>query len=158
MSSFKFENLHVMNLPIVDMEAEGGADYVESLDSSRAGIYRQHVVMRVTHDLEDMRMAAYEDVGAVGMYEFARPYVVTAGIASDVGDEDSSALADEEAVQRLGVAEVIVVAVAGDAHQGLEPAYLLSKGQTAPEVPRMPDFIDRLKELPYPLVKHSVCI
>ncbi len=156
--SFELEHLHIMNLTIINMKAEGGTDDMETLDSRSAGIDCEHVVMRVAHYLEDVRMAADEDVGTVIVDEFACAQVVAAGVTPDMGDEDSHAFTGKKPVQRLGIAQVIIVAVARYTHQGLESGDLLRKLKPASEIPRMPDLIDRLQKLPDPLVEHAMRI
>ena len=70
--SVQFENLHAVDPAALDLEAQGGADHMETLDPGCSRIYHQHIPLRVTYDLQDMGMAAYEYVRPVFVDEIAR--------------------------------------------------------------------------------------
>ncbi len=148
MLSFKLKDLHIVNFPVIDVKSEGGADYMEALDAGGTGIDGKHIIVGVTHNLEDVGVAADKDVGTIVMDEFPGPDIIAAGIAADMGQKYGEPLPLEIAVHRMGIAQVIVVAVARHSHQGFEFFYFPGKVEASAEVSCVPDFIDRLKEVP----------
>ncbi len=158
MLAFKFEHLHIMDFSIVDMEAQRRTDNMEPLDSGSARIDGEHVIMRVAHDLENVRMSAYEDVRTVIVYKFPGTDVITAWISADMRNEYPLALAHEKSVQRLGVAQVIIVTVSRNAHQRFELPDFFSQLKAPAEVSGMPDLINRLQKLLHAFIKNAVCI
>ena len=58
--SRKLEHFHPGDFPILNPETQRSPHDVPSLDAAGTGIDRQHVVLPVEHDLEDVRMAADE--------------------------------------------------------------------------------------------------
>ena len=131
---------------------------MESLDSGSSRIDHHHVPFRVADNLEDMGVAADEYVRTVFFDEFHRPPVVTSRITSDMGHQDLHSAAFEEAVERMGEAEIMVVAIACDAEKRFEPGDFFSKFQPTSEIPGMPYLIDRGKEFTELSVEHSVGI
>ena len=67
-----FPDFHVLHLAVLDAEAEGGADEVEALDAGGAGVEDHHVVVRVADNLQDVGVAADEDLRAVRLDEAQR--------------------------------------------------------------------------------------
>ena len=131
---------------------------MESLDSGSSRIDHHHVPFRVADNLEDMGMAADEYVRTVFFDELHRPLVITSGIASDMGHQDLHPLAFEKAVERVGEAEIMIVAIAGDAEKRLEPGDFFSELQPPSEIPRMPYLVDRGKEFTELSVEYTVGI
>ena len=68
--SVQFENLHAVDPAALDLEAQGGADHMETLDSGCSRIYHQHVAFRIADNLEDMRVSADEYIGTIHVDEF----------------------------------------------------------------------------------------
>ena len=67
-----------MNISVVDVDADGGAYLVESLDAGGTWIDGEHVVFFVEDDFEDVGVAADEDVGQMGVDELEGLVVVAA--------------------------------------------------------------------------------
>ena len=59
-----------MDTAALDLEAQGGADHMEALDSGCSGIYHQHVALGVAHYLQYMRVAADEYIRMIPVDEF----------------------------------------------------------------------------------------
>lgn len=136
-----------MDPAIVYMKPQRSPYDMESLYSGCTGIDDHHVPLRITHDLQDMGMAAYEYVRLQLVYEPARPRIVSSGISADVGHENVHTLAFEEAVQRMGETQVVVVTIACNAFERLECSDLIRQFKSAAEVPGMPDLVHRPKKL-----------
>lgn len=156
--SVKFKDLHVMNMSVIYMKSQCGSDNMESLYSGGTRIDDQHVPLRITHDLQDMGMAAYEYVRLQFVDEPARPWVISSRISADMGHKHIQPLALEETVQRVGEAQVVVIAIAGDTFERLERGDLLRQFKPAAEVPGMPYLVHGLKELLERLVEDPVSV
>ena len=131
---------------------------MESLDSGSTRIYHQHIPLRVTYDLKDMGMASYEYVRPVFVDEPACPRVISSGISADMGHKHFHPFAFEEAVERMGEAEIVVVAVSRHAFERLEGGDGGSQVKPSPKISRVPYFIHRLEEFPERLVEDPVRI
>ena len=79
-----FADFHVVDIPVVDVEADGGADLMESLDTGGSRVDGEHIVFLVEDDLEYVRMSADEDVRQVGIDKGERLEIIASGIASYV--------------------------------------------------------------------------
>lgn len=145
-----------MDVPLLYLEAQGGPDDMESLDSGSSGIDHKHIAARIPHDFQDMGMTAHEDVRLILVYQRFGTDVIPSGISSDMGHQDLHALAFEEAVERVFEAQVMVVAVSCDSQKRFEPRYLGGHFHAAAEIPRMPDLVDRLQEFPDAGVEDTV--
>ena len=156
--TFQFEDFHRMDVPALNLEPQSRPYDMESLDSSSAGIDYQHIAAGITHDLQDMRMTAHKDVRPVFVYQRFGTGVIPPGVPADMGHQDLHALAFEEAVERVFETQVMVVAVARNAHQRLEGGYFLCHIHPPSEISGMPYLVDRLEELPELRVKDSVGI
>ena len=113
-SSVKFIDFHVRNLTFRELEAQGGADKMEALDAGSSGIYDQHVPLGIAHNLEDMRVAAYEYVRTVFVYQLAGAGIVSARISAHMGHQHLQSLAFEETMEGMYEPELMIVAVARD--------------------------------------------
>ncbi len=51
-SAWKLEDLEVADAAVVKLEAEGGPEEMEALETTGAGIHDHHIVFRVMHDAE----------------------------------------------------------------------------------------------------------
>ena len=71
---------------------------MESANTAGAGIEVQEVELFVGHDLEDMGVAADEEIGRIGLYEWADSLIIAAWIATDMGHPDIHAFAIEATV------------------------------------------------------------
>lgn len=157
-SSVKFIDLHTVDPSLFYLESEGGTDHVEALDSCGSGVDGEHVESFVPCDLEDVGMAAYEDVGTMEVDEGIGSGIVTARIAPDMGHQHLHPFAFEYPVEGMDESEIVVVAIARHAFQRLELTYLLSQFESSSEVSGMPYFIDRLEEFTELRVEYSVCV
>lgn len=157
-SSVKSEDFHAVDTSLLDLESECGADYMEALDSGRPGVYGEHVVPFVPRHLEDMGVAAYEDVGTVEVDQGEGTGIVTARIAAYMGHQHLQSLAFEYAVERVDEAEAVVVAVACHAFQRLELRYLFCQFKTSSEITCVPDLIDRFEKFTEWRIEYAVSI
>lgn len=156
--AIQFKNLHIIDSAGVQTETESRPDKMESLDPSSARIDYQHVALRIADDLKDMRMTTYEEIGPVLVYEPACIYIISSGISSYMDHQDFQAFALEDSMERMSVSEVVVVAVAGDAGEGLEGGYFSRQIKSPAEIAGMPDLVDRLQKGAEPVAEHSVCV
>ena len=150
-----FTDFHVLELPVFDAEAEGGADQMEALDAGGTGVEDHHVVVFVVDHFQDVGVAADEDLRAVGFDQAQGAIVVAAGVAADVGHQHAHPVLFEVAHHLGEVAYVVAVAVAEDADQRLEGGDLRIGGLIA-EIPSMPDHVDRCQKIFQLLVEVSV--
>ena len=72
--------------------------------------------------------------------------------------QDLQAFALEYSVERMIIAEVVVVAVAGDAGEGLEGGYFSRQLKSPAEIAGMPDLVDGLQKGAELVAEHSVRI
>ena len=138
-----FTDFHILELPVFDAEAEGGADQMEALDAGGTGVEDHHVVVFVVDHFQDVGVAADEELGPVGFDQAQGPVVVAAGIAADVGHQDTHPVLFEEVHHGMVVPDIVAVAVAVNAQKGFEGGNLLGNDPGA-EVAGMPDDIHRL--------------
>ena len=129
-----------MNIPVVYVDADGGADLVETLDTGGTGIDGEHIVFFIENHFENVGVSADEDVRQVCVDELESLIVVPAWISAYVHHQHLPALAFE--VLGIGDAEpdLIAVAVAVYSLEWLERRYL-QQGLLIAEVPRMPYLI-----------------
>lgn len=140
----------------LNLEAERRADHMKTLNSGSPRIDHQHVTLGIPNHHQDMGMAADEDVRPISVEEFTGTRVISAGISADVDQKDLHTLTVEETVERMSVAQVIVVAVAGHAHQRLKGSYFLGQTHASAEVTRMPDFVHGREEVTDAVVENAV--
>lgn len=157
-SSVEFENLHVMNPSVVDMEPQGRAYNVKTLDSGRSRIDNHHVAFHIPDYFEYMGMSAYEQIRPVTVYKLSCPRVITSRIAADMNHQHLQPLTFEEPVKRMGESETMVVTVAGDSQQRLERSNLAGKIKPSTEVSCMPYLVDRFQKITELLVEHTVSV
>ena len=141
-----------------DIEPERHArDIAGALITACTRIHEEEPHPVVPIHLRDMGMAAYEYIWMVHADEFLRKQVVQRPLRvispvatrpeADVGHQHSQPLAFEMGVSRIYLPDIKPVAVAIYSHQGLESLYRGSTCQGS-EVPRMPDLVHWLEELP----------
>ena len=68
--SVQFENFHAVDPAVLDLEAQGGADHMETLDPGCSRIYHQHVAFGITNHFQDMGVAADEYIRMIPVDEF----------------------------------------------------------------------------------------
>ena len=102
----------------VDGEADEGADFVESADACCAWVDVEALEGFVVQHLEDVRMAADEELGRTGIEAAADAGVVVTGIAADVLHEYFDFFATEPVFFAEHVTQVASVDVAIDGAQG----------------------------------------
>ena len=144
--SVEFEDFHIADAALVQVEAEGGADHVEALDAGCSRVDDQHISFGIPHHFKDMRVAADKDVRMEFIDQLPRAGVISAGIASDVGHKHLHPLTFKEAVERVSETEVVVVAVSSNTYKGLEFRDGSGKIKASAEVTGVPDFVHRGKE------------
>ena len=157
--SIKFKHFHILYRSFLYSETESRPYQMEALDSSRSGIDDQHSVpLRIAHDLQDMRMTAYEYIWMISVKQLASLYVISSRIASDMSHKDMHTLTFEESVERMDESKFMVVAISRNSSQRLESSDFLGQLHASSEISGMPDFIHGLKELADPGVKDSMGI
>ena len=107
----------------------------------------EKAILRVAHDFQNMRMAADEHIGSVGIDQGPGADVIMTGRAADVSHQDSESLHFEQLERGEIVTQVLRVAVAIDADKGLERAYALHEIHTTAEIAGVPKHIHRFEEL-----------
>ena len=146
-----------MDHTVVDMEPECGADQVETEFSCGARIEHQHSALFVVDNLEDMGVAADEDVGTVGFDKAESVEVVSAGIATDVHHQDFFPFDIHQLDVRMHLADILSVAVAVNPLEGLECRYRV-RGFDVAEIAGVPDLVHGLEEPPERLVEEAVSV
>lgn len=147
-----------MDMSGLNLESERRTDDMESLYPGSSGIYRKHIALIVTHHLQDMGMAADKKIRMMKVYQSAGAGIISSGIAADMGHEDFHPFAFKDAMKRMDEPETMVVAISGDAFQGLECRNLFGQLHAAAEISGMPYLIDRFEEFAELPVKDSVGI
>lgn len=103
-----------------------------------------------------MGMPADKDIWLQFIYEFACPYVIPAGIATYMNHEYLEALTFKEAMNRMSIAEIIVVTVSSNAHKGLEGRDFLGGLESTTEIACMPHFVNRSKKFLELFAEHTM--
>ena len=153
-----FKDLHIVDSALVDMEAEGCPHQMEALNPGSSWIDYQHIALLVPNNLQDVRMAADENVWLVAVNQLKCIPVVFPGIAADVCHKDLHPLALEKTVDGMFVAEVEIVAISRHTHQRLELGNDRGKGEPSPKIAGMPYLVDRFEEVAKWSVENSVGI
>ncbi len=138
-------------------EPEGSTDNMEALDTGSTWIEHKHIPsFNITDNLQDMRMAADEDIGSVTVDELSCARIISPRIPTYMSHKDLHALALEETMQGMVETKVMIITVASYTDQRLELRYFRRQIHTSAEIAGMPDLIDRFKEFLEAGVKHSV--
>ena len=153
-----FKDLHIVDSALVDMEAEGCPYQMEALNPGSSRIDYQHVTFLIPDNLQNVRMAADENIRLVAVNQLKRIPVVFPGIAADVCHKDLHPLALEKTVDGMFVAEVEIVAISRHTHQRLELGNDRSKGEPSSEITGVPYLVDRFEEVAKWSIKNSVGI
>ena len=147
-----------MDSALVYMESQRCPDNMEALDSGSTGIDYKHITLCVTHNLQDMGMAAYEYIRTIAVYQFTGTHIIASRIATHMGHEHLYSFTFEESVQRVDESQLMVVAIASHTNERLELGNLLSQVHTATKISCMPDLVDRLKKILELLAEHAMRI
>lgn len=131
---------------------------MKALNSSGSRIKYQHIALRIPYDLKDMGMSAHEYVRFQFVYELPRPDIISTGITSDMYHEYLEPFALEEAMDRMSIAQVVVVTVSGDADKRLEGRDFLCGLKTASEIAGMPHLVNRSKKFLELLAEYAMRI
>ena len=156
--AIQLKNLHIIYPAGIQTETESRPDKMESLDSRCARIDYQHVALRIADNLQDVGMTTYEEIRPVLVYEPAGIHIISSGISSDMDHQDFQAFALEHSVERMIIAEVVVVTVAGDAGEGLEGGDFSSQVKPPAEIAGVPDLVDGVQKGAKLVAEHSVRI
>ena len=150
------DDLHILDFALFDAEAEGGAHGVPALEASGAGVEGHHVVVLVEFHPKNVGMAADEDLRPEPLDQGLGAVVVAPRVAADVGHQDRHPAAFEETVAGVFVPQVVVVAVAVDADEGLEGSDFAGGFESAAEVAGMPELVAGRQEILERLVEDAV--
>lgn len=154
--AIQLKNLHIIYPAGFQTEAERRPDEVKSLDSGSTRIDYQHVALRIADDLKDVRMTTYEEIRSVLVYEPAGIHIISSGISSYMDHQDFQTFALEYSVERMIIAEVVVVTVAGDAGEGLEGGDFSRQVKPPAEIAGVPDLVYGLQKGAELVAEHSV--
>ena len=156
--AIQFKDFHAMDAPLIYTKTQGSTHQMKALNSCSSGINHQHIPLRITHDFQDMRMAADKQIRLISVNKFTCTGVVSSRIATDMSHENLYSLTFKKAVQGMIIAKTMVVTVSCDSDKRLVCSYLFGKIHSSSEVSGMPDLIHRLKKVAEGLVEHAVCI
>ena len=146
-SARQAEELHVVDVSGVYLEAEGGALDMPSLYAAGPGIERKHLIILVVHHFEYVRMPTDKYLRTISLNERPGADVIVSRIASDMGHQYRHTSSLKELVQGIVGEQVAGVAVACNSDQRLESRYGGGGLETPAEITRVPDFIHRLKKI-----------
>ena len=147
-----------MDSALVYMESQRCPDNMEALDSGSTGIDYKHITLCVTHNLQDMGMAAYEYIRTIAVYQFTGTHIIASRIATHMSHEHLDSLTFKKPMQRVYESQLMIVAIPGHSNQGLELRDFLSQVHTAAEISCVPYLVDRLKKIPELLAEHTMRI
>lgn len=137
-----------MYFTFVNAHPECRPHELPALQPSCAGVDGEKAILRVIHDLEDVRMAADENIRPVQAYHRLNISLIMPRIASDMGHQHLLPFA----VKKLGlgtfIADFLRVTVSVHPDKGLECGDFMDEVQSSAEVSRVPNFINGFKELP----------
>ena len=156
--AIQFKDFHAMDAPLIYTETQGSTHQMKTLDSCSSGIDHQHIPLRITHDFQDMRMAADKQIRLISVNKFTCTGVVSSRIATDMSHENLYTLTFKKTVQGMIIAETMVVTVTCDSDKRLVCSYLFGKIHSSSEIACMPYLVHLRKEvLEFP-GEHSVCV
>ena len=147
-----------MDSALVYMESQRCPDNMEALDSGSSGIDYKHITLCVTHNLQDMGMAAYEYIRTIAVYQFTGTHIIASRIATHMGHEHLYSFTFEESVQRVDESQLMVVAVASHSYKRLELSNLFCQVHTSAEISCVPYLVDWLKKILELMAEHAMCI
>ena len=139
----QIKDLQRVNLPCIDVESDRCPYDMKALYTRSSRIDYQHITFRVTYNLQNMRMPAYENIRLQLINKPASSYIIPPRISSDMSHKHLHALTFEEAVKGMGEAEIVVVTVAGDTYKGFELSDSGSKVEASAEIAGVPDLVHR---------------
>jgi len=128
---------------------------VEAENSGRSGIDYKHVPPGIVHDPKDMGVPAYENLRPVLVYQRTCFGVIMPRIAAYVHHKHGHPPCLEKTVMRMVRPDVITVAIAVNPFERLECGYAV-RALDGSEIPRMPDFIDRVEKRAEFVIKNTV--
>ena len=138
------DNLEVLEGAVAGGEADKGAHQVPSLQARRSGVDMEQAEPLVVLHLQDMAVAADEELGRTGIDLLAYAGIVAARIAPDMGHQHLGALAVPAELHRKHTAKVASVAITADCPQGTE--LLKAQGKLErPDIAGMPNLVARLE-------------
>lgn len=137
-----------MYLTFVNAHPECRPHELPALQPSRSWVDGEKAILRVIHDLEDMRMAADENIRSVQAYYRLNISLIMPRIASDMGHQYLLPFAVKKLCLGTFVAYFLRVTVSVHPDEGLERGDFMDEVQPSAEVSCVPDFIDGFKELP----------
>ena len=156
--AIQFKDFHAMDAPLIYTETQGSTHQMKALDSCSSGVYHQHIPLGITHNFQDMRMAADKQVWLISVNQFAGTEIISSRITSDMGHKHFYSLTFKKAVQGMIIAKTMVVTVSCDSDKRLVCSYLFGKIHSSSEVACMPYLVHLRKEvLEFP-GEHSVCV
>ena len=127
-----------------------------ALDSAGSWIDIEEVVFLVHPYPEDVGVTAYKNIGTILHDQIAGFRIIIARGTTDMGHENLLPFAVPEAELGMVIAQALVVAIAIDAHQGLESGDFRRRLEPAAKIARMPDLVDRREEVAEFLGKDTV--
>lgn len=157
-SSIHFKNFHIFQTAIFNMKSQRCPYNMKALYPSRSRIYYKHIPARITHNLQYMRVPAYEYVRTILIYEFTSPRIIFPRISTYMRHQHLHTLTLKETMKGMGITEIIVVTIAGNTDQRLERGYPGCQVKAAPEVSGVPDLIDRSQKITEWFIKHTVSV
>ena len=143
---------------VFQLETESCPYNMKALYACRPRIDYQHITLRIPDNLKNMRMSAYENVRSVPVDQFPCTGIIAAWVSPDMGHEDLQTFTFEETVQRVVIAESLIVTVSADADERLEGGQAGRQVHASAEVAGMPDLVHRLEESLELRVEHAVGI
>ena len=78
--------------------------------------------------------------------ELPGAHIISSGIASDMCHQHLESLTLEHPVERMDEPEIVVVAIAGNAFEGLEGGNLFRQFKSSAEISCMPYLVDRFQK------------
>ena len=109
-----------MDPSLIDMESQGCPDHMEPLYAGSTRIDHKHIPFRISDNFQYMGMATNEYIRTIFINQCTRSWIISAGIASDMGHQNLHPFALEKAVKRVYEAQFMIVTIARHAHKGLE--------------------------------------
>ena len=110
-------------------------------------IQAEHGPFAVVCHLQDVGVAAHEDIRLETVYKGISPAVVTARIAAYVGHEDLDPLPLEKSVSGVLIQQRPVIYIADHSYQGFEGRDFSGGLQASAEIARMPYFVHGRKKI-----------
>lgn len=120
-SFVQLKHLHIVDISLINMETESRPHDMKALYSRSPGIHYKHTAaLGVTHDFQDMGVAANKNIRPVFVNQLSCAGIISSRISTNMRHQNFHTLTFEKPVQRVFKTQFIIVTIAAHAYKRLE--------------------------------------